>query len=74
MEKAIGVQLFKAWDQIKETSRLAIIKKLTKWENELMSIEFQAYGCLYHRHSISENDRKVNIPTSIDRSESYCIG
>lgn len=74
MEKATGVQLFKVWDQLKETSKLAIIKKLTQWESQLMAINFPTYGCLYHRKLISDDDRKTNIPTSIDRSRSYCIG
>lgn len=74
MEKASGVQLLKVWDQLKETSKLAIIKKLTEWESQLMTIDFPAYGCLYHRQSIPANDRKMNFPTSIDRSGSYSIG
>ncbi|KIX00111.1 uncharacterized protein Z518_10248 [Rhinocladiella mackenziei CBS 650.93] len=74
MEKAIGVQLFKVWDKLKDISKLAIIKKLTEWESQLMAINFPAYGCLYHRHSIPDNDRKMDLPTSIDPSGSYCIG
>jgi len=74
MEKATGVQLFKVWDELKETSKLTIIKKLTEWESELMKINLPAHGCLYHRQSISKDDRKTSLPPSIDRSRLHCIG
>ncbi|KIW85237.1 hypothetical protein Z517_00627 [Fonsecaea pedrosoi CBS 271.37] len=74
MEKAAGVQLLKVWDQIDEPCKLAIIKQLAKWESQLMSIKFPAYGCVYSRRSFPEGERSVNLPADIDRSESYCVG
>lgn len=74
MEKAIGVQLFQVWDELNESCRRDLVKKLAEWEGQLMAINFPAYGCLYHRHSIPESDKKTNLPISIDRSGSYCVG
>lgn len=71
MEKATGVQLFKVWDQIAEPCKLAIIEKLAKWESQLMSIKFPADGCVYSRRSFPGGERMTNLPTDIDRSESY---
>ncbi|ETI22030.1 hypothetical protein G647_06100 [Cladophialophora carrionii CBS 160.54] len=74
MEMAAGVQLFKMWDHVEERCKLAVIEKLAKWESQLMSIKFPAYGCLYPRHFLPDNERKSDVPSDIDQSGSYCIG
>ncbi|OCT52031.1 hypothetical protein CLCR_09182 [Cladophialophora carrionii] len=74
MEMAASVQLFKIWDHVEERCKLAVIEKLVKWESQLVSIKFPAYGCLYARHFLPDNERKSDLPTDIDQSGSYCIG
>lgn len=74
MEKAVGIQLFKVWDQIEEASRLNLIKTLAEWESQLMSIQFPAPGSLYFRHSLTENDERIPLPIKLDPNGSYCIG
>ncbi|KFY81622.1 hypothetical protein V500_11237 [Pseudogymnoascus sp. VKM F-4518 (FW-2643)] len=46
MEKAKGVQLFQRWGEMKQLSKMELIKSLTKLENQLASIRFPAYGSL----------------------------
>ncbi|EXJ59001.1 hypothetical protein A1O7_06432 [Cladophialophora yegresii CBS 114405] len=74
MDTASGVQLFRLWDRLEEQYKLAIIQKLVKWESQLMLIKFPAYGCVYPRHFLPDNERKADLPTDIDQSGSYCIG
>ncbi|KAH0837218.1 hypothetical protein FOPE_04644 [Fonsecaea pedrosoi] len=73
MEKAAGVQLFKVWDQIEEPCKLAIIKQLAKWESQLMSTKFPAYGCVYSRRSFPEGPCLTEFGTALAKREIYRI-
>jgi hypothetical protein len=44
MERVPGVQIFKKWDEMGESNRISIIKRLTQWERELAEIHFQPLG------------------------------
>lgn len=74
MEKAAGTQLFKVWDDMPESSQLALIKKLTELESQLATLDFPALGHLYLRQSITDEDRRTLLDSTIDPSGSYCIG
>jgi hypothetical protein len=56
MEKVPGVQIFRVWDEMDESNRISIIKRLTQWESELAAIHFPAYGNLYYKSSLHEAD------------------
>lgn len=74
MEKAPGVQLFKVWDTITESSKLSLIKLLTKLENQLSSIKFPAYGSLYLAQSQVVEGKQIPLASEIDSSNSYFVG
>lgn len=74
MEKAAGIQLFKMWPEMDESSRLALIERLTKLESQLASVRFPAFGSLYLRQSITDEAMRKLLDSSIDPSKSYCIG
>lgn len=74
MEKAPGVQLFKVWNDITETDRLELIKRLTQLEHQLTDIRFLAYGSLYFRHSISKASEQISLDSSEDPRGLFCVG
>ncbi|KAL8868871.1 MAG: hypothetical protein Q9174_004698 [Haloplaca sp. 1 TL-2023] len=74
MEKAPGIQLFSVWDEISASARLKLIKSLTQLENQLATIQFPAYGSLYHRRSINKSAERVLLDPSIDPDGQYCVG
>ncbi len=74
MEKAPGVQLFKVWNDITETDRLELIKRLTQLERQLTDIRFPAYGSLYFRHSISKASEQISRDSSEDPRGLFCVG
>ncbi|GES66750.1 aminoglycoside phosphotransferase [Aspergillus terreus] len=77
MERVPGVQIFKKWDEMGESNRISIIKRLTQWERELTGIRFPAFGSLYHksslRGSLGEHDW-ISLDPSVDPEGLYCIG
>ncbi|EGD94786.1 hypothetical protein TESG_02290 [Trichophyton tonsurans CBS 112818] len=73
LEKAKGVQLTKVWGGLPEARRLDIIKDLVLIEQQLLSLQFPAYGNLYFRHSIP-NLQHVPLDKELDPSSQYCIG
>jgi hypothetical protein len=75
MEKAPGVQLFKVWDAMGDSAKLAFIKQLTNLESQLASIQFPAYGSLYLSESSNiPDDKRAILPFDIDTSGSYFVG
>ncbi|KAL5348084.1 hypothetical protein ACLOAV_006564 [Pseudogymnoascus australis] len=74
MEKAGGVQLFKQWGEMTQLSKLGLIKALTKFENQLSSVQFPAYGSLYLRDSCPDLVRYQPLDISGDSTGSYCVG
>ncbi|KAL9029976.1 MAG: hypothetical protein Q9180_006960, partial [Flavoplaca navasiana] len=74
MEKAPGVQLFTVWDDVSAADRLKLIKSLTQLEHQFATINFPAYGSLYHRQSISKPSERVDLDPSVDPGGHYCVG
>ncbi|KAI9685112.1 MAG: hypothetical protein M1820_010834 [Bogoriella megaspora] len=74
MEHATGVQLYKVWDELQDIKRLALIKRLVELESELMALQFPAYGSLYHRRAIPDDDTMTNFSESVDQSSCYRLG
>jgi hypothetical protein len=73
MEKVPGVQLFKIWDEMGESKRVSIIKRLTQWENELAAIQFPAYGNLYYRSCLREAE-VFPLDSAFDPRGEFAIG
>jgi hypothetical protein len=73
MEKVPGVQIFRVWDEMDESNRISIIKRLTQWESELAAIHFPAYGNLYYKSSLHGADM-VPLDSAIDPRGEFCIG
>src|SRR5271155_1999096 len=73
MEKVPGVQIFRVWDEMDESNRISIIKRLTQWESELAAIQFPAYGNLYYKSSLHEADM-VPLDSAMDPRGEFCIG
>ncbi|KAL9027983.1 MAG: hypothetical protein Q9196_003584 [Gyalolechia fulgens] len=74
MEKATGVQLFNVWHDVPVYYRIQLIKSLVQFEHQLASIKFPAYGSLYFRHSVPNTSERIPLDSSIDPTESFCIG
>ena len=74
MQKAPGVRLFEAWDEIPEAGRLKLIKQLTELESQLAAIPFPAYGSLYFRRSIPEDSKRILLDLQHDPEAIYCVG
>ena len=74
MEKAPGVQLFTVWDDVSAADRINLIKSLTQLERQLATIDFPAYGSLYHRQSISKPFERFDLDPSVDPAGDYCVG
>lgn len=74
MEKAPGVQLHTVYGDLQGYQRLQLVESLTKFERELASIRFPAYGSLYLRHSINDASKRVALDPAADPTASYCIG
>ncbi|KFZ14671.1 hypothetical protein V502_05960 [Pseudogymnoascus sp. VKM F-4520 (FW-2644)] len=72
MEKAKGVQLFQRWGEMKQLSKMELIKSLTKLENQLASIRFPAYGSLYLRDSGPDLVRYQPLDAAEGSPGSYC--
>lgn len=73
MERVSGVQMFKKWDEMGESSRISIIKRLTQWERELAEIPFPAYGSLYYKSSLTDQD-SIPLDLSVDSEGEFCVG
>ncbi|GAB1200325.1 hypothetical protein APSETT444_009695 [Aspergillus pseudonomiae] len=65
MERVPGVQIFKKWDEMGESNRISLIKRLTQWERELSEIQFPAYGNLYYKNSLGDPET-IPLESSID--------
>jgi hypothetical protein len=74
MEKAPGVQLFKAWDDMSDADQFHFVLKLTELEGQIAKIRFPANGSLYLRESMGNSDAFVNLDSEIDPSGQFCIG
>lgn len=77
MERVPGVQIFKKWDEMGESNRISIIKRLTQWERELAEIRFPAFGSLYHKSSLSGSlgeHELISLDQSVDPEGLFCIG
>ncbi|KAL8886934.1 MAG: hypothetical protein Q9215_005423 [Flavoplaca cf. flavocitrina] len=74
MEKASGVQLFTVWDGVSAADRISLIKSLTQLGRQLATINFPAYGSLYHRQSISKPSERIDLDPSVDPAGHYCVG
>ncbi|KAL8955937.1 MAG: hypothetical protein Q9193_006380 [Seirophora villosa] len=74
MEKAPGIQLHTVYGDLQGHQRLQLVESLTKFERELASIRFPAYGSLYLRHSINDASKGVALDPAADPTASYCIG
>ncbi|KAI4166572.1 MAG: hypothetical protein LQ343_007942 [Gyalolechia ehrenbergii] len=74
MEKAAGIQLFKVWADIPMDHRIQLIENLIEFERQLASIGFPAYGSLYFRQSITKTSERSLLDSSVDPTESFCIG
>ncbi|KAJ5793943.1 hypothetical protein N7457_000542 [Penicillium paradoxum] len=73
MERVPGVQMFKKWNVMGESNRMAIIKRLTQWESELAEISFPASGNLYHKSSLSDHE-VISLDPSVDPEGLFCVG
>ncbi|KAE8402309.1 kinase-like domain-containing protein [Aspergillus pseudonomiae] len=73
MERVPGVQIFKKWDEMGESNRISLIKRLTQWERELSEIQFPAYGNLYYKNSLGDPET-IPLESSIDPKGEFCIG
>ncbi|KAJ5791178.1 uncharacterized protein N7518_008189 [Penicillium psychrosexuale] len=73
MERVPGVQIFKKWDEMGESNRISIIKRLTQWESELAEISFPASGSLYHKSSLSDHEL-ISLDPSVDPEGLFCVG
>ncbi|KAJ5215294.1 uncharacterized protein N7498_001701 [Penicillium cinerascens] len=77
MERVPGVQIFKKWNEMGESNRISIIKRLTQWERELAEIRFPAFGSLYHKSSLSGSlgeHELISLDQSVDPEGLFCIG
>lgn len=77
MERVPGVPIFKKWDDMGESNRISIIKRLTQWERELAEIRFPAFGSLYHKSSLrgsSCEHELISLDQSVDPEGLFCIG
>lgn len=77
MERVPGVQIFKKWEEMGESNRISIIKRLTQWECELAEIPFPAFGNLYHKSSLSGSlgdHELIALDPSTDPDGLFCIG
>jgi hypothetical protein len=74
MEKASGIQLFKAWGAMSDYDQFRLVKHLTKLEGELAAIRFPASGSLYLCESMSDDDMYVALGSDMDPSGRFCIG
>lgn len=74
MEKAPGVQLFKVWADMEDTSRYKLVSSLARFERQLASIEFPANGSLYFREGMKSEAGSTVLSSSTDPEELYCIG
>jgi hypothetical protein len=74
MEKGAGTQLFKVWSDMHESSRLALIKRLTELESQLATLDFPASGHLYLSQSIADGTGRTLLDSTTEPSDSYCIG
>ncbi|KAJ5952684.1 uncharacterized protein N7479_011097 [Penicillium vulpinum] len=73
MERVPGVQIFKKWDEMGESNRISIIKRLTQWERELAEIPFPASGSLYHKSSLKDHEL-ISLDPSVDPDGLFCVG
>lgn len=73
MERVPGVQIFKKWDEVGESSRISIIKRLTHWDRELSEIRFPAFGSLYLKSSLRDHE-SISLDPSVDPEGVYCVG
>ncbi|PLB45810.1 hypothetical protein P170DRAFT_449418 [Aspergillus steynii IBT 23096] len=73
MEKVPGVQMFKKWDEMGESNRIPLIKRLTQWECELSAIKLPAYGSLYYGSSLPGSEA-ISLDPSMDPEGEFCIG
>ena len=73
MERVPGVQIFKRWNEMGESNRISIIKRLTQWERELADIPFLASGSLYHKSSLSDHEL-ISLDPSVDPDGLFCVG
>ena len=74
MEKAPGIQLFKAWDDMSDADQFSLVLKLTKLEGQIAKIRFPASGSLCLRESMGDSDAYVSLDSEIDPSGQFCIG
>lgn len=73
MERVPGVQIFKKWDEMGESSRISIIKRITQWECELSEIQFPAFGNLYYKSSLKDQEM-IPLDPSVDPDGVFCVG
>lgn len=74
MEKAAGIQLYKKWEDMDQSSRLALTQNLAILEHQIASIHFPAIGNLYLRQSLAGQVNYTPLNSTIDPSGLYCIG
>jgi hypothetical protein len=74
MEKVAGVPLSEKWRCISNLQRYKLIERVVDVEKELARIRFPAYGSLYLRDSLGKDSPRCLLNSSLDPSESFCIG
>ena len=74
MEKAPGIQLFKAWENMSDGDQFSLVLKLTELEGQIAKVRFPACGSLYLRESMGSSDKHVSLGSEMDPSHEFCIG
>ncbi|RJE23926.1 Phosphotransferase enzyme family [Aspergillus sclerotialis] len=73
MERIPGIQIFKKWDEMGESNRISLIKRITQWERELSEIQFPASGSLYYKSSLKDEER-IPLDPVVDPEGAFCAG
>lgn len=73
MEKAVGRQLTKKWDEMDEEGHVQLVKNLCRLDGELAAITFPAYGSLYLREFM-DDDMYEPLAPELDPFGRFCIG
>lgn len=74
LEKIDGIPLSDKWNSASDIDRYKIIERIVEMERELTGLHFPAYGSLYLRDSLPQGSSRCLLDSSLDPSESFCIG
>lgn len=74
LEKMNGVPLSEKWDSASDVDRYEIIQRIVEIERELAGLHFPAKGSLYFRHSLPLGTSRCLLDSTLDPSESFCVG